>query len=42
MSNRNQGNNPEISVLMSVYNGEPFLRKSIESILYQTFTNFEL
>ena len=41
MSNRNHVNNPEISVLMSVYNGEPFLKKSIESILSQTFTNFE-
>ena len=41
MSNRNHVNKPEISVLMSVYNGEPFLRKSIESILSQTFTNFE-
>tara|TARA_B100000029_G_C17603450_1_gene966543 strand:+ start:4305 stop:5318 length:1014 start_codon:yes stop_codon:yes gene_type:complete len=41
MSNVNEANRPEISVLMSVYNGEPFLRKSIESILSQTFTNFE-
>ncbi|MBI5787570.1 MAG: glycosyltransferase [Candidatus Schekmanbacteria bacterium] len=33
--------NPKVSVLMSVYNGERFLRDSIESILKQTFQNFE-
>lgn len=33
--------NPEISVLMSVYNGKKYLQKSIESILNQTFSNFE-
>jgi hypothetical protein len=32
---------PEVSVLMSVYNGERYLRESIESILSQTFTDFE-
>lgn len=32
---------PEISVLMSVYNGELYLSKSIESILNQTFKDFE-
>ncbi len=32
---------PEISVVMSVYNGEDFLRESIVSILNQTFKNFE-
>ena len=32
---------PEISVLMPVYNGDKFLIKSIESILNQTFENFE-
>ena len=31
----------EISVIMSVYNGEKFVRKCIESILNQTFTRFE-
>ena len=30
-----------VSVIMSVYNGEPYLKESIESILNQTFTNFE-
>lgn len=33
--------NPRISVIMSVYNGEKYLREAIESILSQTFTNFE-
>ncbi len=32
---------PRVSVLMSVYNGERFLRDSVESILGQTFTDFE-
>lgn len=34
-------NNPKISVIMSVYNGEKYLREAIESILNQTFTDFE-
>ena len=33
---------PEISVILPVYNGEKFLKKSIDSILSQTFKNFEL
>ena len=32
---------PKVSVLMSVYNGSQYLRESVESILNQTFTNFE-
>ena len=32
---------PAISVVMSVFNGEAFLRESIDSILRQTFTDFE-
>lgn len=32
---------PAISVLMPVYNGEKFLRGAIDSILAQTFVNFE-
>jgi glycosyltransferase involved in cell wall biosynthesis len=32
---------PKISVLMSVYNGEKYLRQAINSILSQTFKNFE-
>ncbi len=31
-----------VSVVMPVYNSETFLREAIESILNQTFTNFEL
>lgn len=32
---------PRVTVLMPVYNSERYLRKSIESILGQTFTDFE-
>ena len=32
---------PRISVVMSVYNGERFLREAVDSILGQTFTDFE-
>ncbi len=32
---------PAVSVLMSVYNNDRFLRAAIESILNQTFTDFE-
>lgn len=32
---------PKVSVLLSVYNGQRFLRQSIESILNQTFLDFE-
>lgn len=37
-----QTTTPAISVLMPTYNGERFLRPAIESILNQTFPNFEL
>jgi len=30
-----------VSVLMSVYNGEPWVRQAIESVLVQTFSDFE-
>ena len=33
--------NPKISVLMPVYNGEQFLKEAINSILNQSFKNFE-
>jgi glycosyltransferase involved in cell wall biosynthesis len=33
--------NPKVSVIMSVYNGEKYLRQAIESILNQTFSDFE-
>ena len=32
---------PTVSVLMSVYNGERYLRPAVESILAQTFADFE-
>ena len=34
-------NAPVISVVMSVYNGEKYLRESVDSILNQTYENFE-
>jgi len=33
--------NPLVSVVMSVYNSEKYLKEAIESILNQTYTNFE-
>jgi len=33
---------PLVSVVMAVYNGEPFLAAAMDSILNQTYTNFEL
>ena len=33
---------PKISVLMPTYNAEKYLKEAIESILNQTFTDFEL
>lgn len=32
---------PKVSVVMSVYNGEHYLRESVDSILNQAFTDFE-
>ena len=34
--------NPFISVLLPAFNAEKFLKESLESILNQTYTNFEL
>ena len=34
--------NPQISVIVPVYNGERYLHECIDSILNQSFTNFEL
>jgi glycosyltransferase involved in cell wall biosynthesis len=33
---------PDISVIMSVYNGETYLAEAIESVRKQTFQNWEL
>ena len=35
-------NNPLISVIVPVYNAEKYVSSCIDSILAQTFTNFEL
>src|SRR5512134_3549033 len=32
---------PRVSVVMSVYNGEKYLEEAVESILNQTFRDFE-
>lgn len=37
-----QKSRPEISIVMPVYNGETYLREAVESILAQTFTDWEL
>ena len=34
-------NNPLISVILSIYNGEKYLKEAIESILSQSYNNFE-
>lgn len=33
---------PKVSIGMPVYNGEPFIREALDSLLTQTFTGFEL
>ncbi len=33
--------NSKVTILMPVYNGEKYLKEALESILNQTFTNFE-
>ena len=37
-----KANIPKISVLMAVFNAEKFIRRSVESVLSQTFQDFEL
>lgn len=33
---------PEVSIIVPVYKVEPYLRRCVDSILAQTFTDFEL
>src|SRR4029077_20706952 len=35
-------NQPLVSVVMPVYNGERYLKEAIESVLFQTYKNLEL
>jgi glycosyltransferase involved in cell wall biosynthesis len=37
----NANKRPTVSVVMPVYNGEPYLKEAVESILNQTFSDFE-
>jgi glycosyltransferase involved in cell wall biosynthesis len=41
-SQRFAGQAPEVSIGVPVYNGEPYLIEALESLLQQTFTDFEL
>lgn len=38
----NRDNQPKISVIVPVFNVEKYLRRCIDSILAQTFTDFEV
>lgn len=40
MNKTNQS--PEVSIGMPVYNGEKFIREALDSLLAQTYTDFEL
>jgi glycosyltransferase involved in cell wall biosynthesis len=40
-SQSNEGNTPVVSVLMPVFNGEKYLAEAVESILNQSFSDFE-
>jgi glycosyltransferase involved in cell wall biosynthesis len=42
ISKKEMPNKPKVSVIMPVYNGEKYVRAAIDSILAQTFTDFEL
>ena len=41
MKMQNRQNNPEISVVMPVYNAEKYVKEAIDSIINQSFTDFE-
>ena len=40
--NRQFNNQPLVSIIMNCYNGEAYLYESIESVLSQTYKNWEL
>ncbi|MCG2775340.1 MAG: glycosyltransferase family 2 protein [Desulfobacterales bacterium] len=42
MNQDNPGTPPKVSIGMPVYNGEPFIYKALDSLLAQTYTDFEL
>ncbi len=42
MITNNERMTPQISVVMTVYNAASYLKESIESVLMQTFIDFEL
>ena len=35
-------NNPKVSIILPVYNGEKYLKQAVQSVLWQTFSDFEL
>jgi glycosyltransferase involved in cell wall biosynthesis len=41
-ASRQDVSTPKVSIGMPVYNGEPFIREALDSLLAQTFTDFEL
>jgi glycosyltransferase involved in cell wall biosynthesis len=42
INQRNLGTPPKVSIGMPVFNGEPFIREALDSLLAQTFSDFEL
>ena len=40
--NKQNNNQPLVSIIMNCYNGETFLHESIKSVLSQTYENWEL
>jgi capsular polysaccharide export protein len=41
-SNNNANNNPKVSVIIPVYNAEPYLRQCLDSIINQTLKDIEI
>ena len=35
-------NNPLVSIIMNCFNGEKYLKQAVDSILNQSFRNFEV